>query len=186
MAYEGSHVRTQARATQDIQIQNTALSASLTPLVGGSNSAVEATLQFLVTANTPSVSKIELFSTGGSLGSVTNQSSASFSVAGTNLDLGLHPFYALVTGTGGQQYRTGTLWFQLIGSEPPFALHVAALPTTLTWPATAGRSYDIQTTTNLAVAFQVRDTIAPTNTAAQWVDTNSNSAQLFYRVRVTP
>ena len=50
VAYEGSHVHTQARATQNVLIQNTLLSATLNTLVGGSNSAVEGTLQFSVTA----------------------------------------------------------------------------------------------------------------------------------------
>ena len=83
VAYEGSHVRTQKRVAQDFQIQNSSLSAAFTVLVGDTNSAVEATLQFSVIANTNNISKIELFSTGASLGSVLNQSNAVFSVAGT-------------------------------------------------------------------------------------------------------
>jgi len=58
VVYEGSHVHTQARAAQNIRIQNTALSATLNTLVGGSNSALEATLQFSVTPNTNTISKM--------------------------------------------------------------------------------------------------------------------------------
>src|SRR5205823_1416607 len=86
VAYEGSQVHAQKWAAQPVRIQNTALSATFTTLVGGSNTAAEATLQFSVVANTNNISKIELFSTGGSLGVVLGQSNAVFSVAGTNLD----------------------------------------------------------------------------------------------------
>src|SRR5208337_404422 len=51
VAYEGSHVRTQARATQSVLIQNGSLNATLTTLYGGSNTLVGATLQFSVVAN---------------------------------------------------------------------------------------------------------------------------------------
>ncbi len=186
VAYEGSHVRTQTRATQNIRIQNTPLSATFATLLGGSNTAVTATLQFTVTANTNNISRIELFSTGGSLGAVTNQPTATFSLPGTNLDLGLHPFYALVTATSGQSYRTETTWIRLIGPEPSFALQVTALPATLIWLATAGRSYDVLSTTNLSIPFQVRASIVPANSQARWIETNPAPLQLFYRVRVSP
>ena len=186
VVYEGSSVRTQARAIQDVIIKNTPLSATFTCLVGGTNTALEATLQFAVTANTNAISRIELFSTGGSLAAVTNQSATIFSVPGTSLDLGLHPFYAIVTASSGQQYRTPTTWIRLVGPDSPFPVQIAAPPLTLSWPASAGRSYDILAFTNLLNPFQIRATVVPTNTAAQWVDTNANSAKLFYRVRVTP
>ncbi|MDB6017423.1 MAG: hypothetical protein JWR19_1912 [Pedosphaera sp.] len=186
VAYEGSHVRTQTRATQIVLVQNTALSATFTTLLGGPNTALEATLQFGVVANTNIISKIELFSTGGSLGATTNQSSSTFSIAATNLDLGLHPFYALVTATNGQSYRTETKWIRLVGLESPVTLQIGAPPPTLVWPATAGRSYDILTATNVTDVFQVHDTLIPTNSLAQWVETNANPAQQFYRVRVSP
>jgi uncharacterized protein (TIGR03790 family) len=186
VAYEGSHVRTQTRATQNVRIQNTSLSATLTPLLGGSTTAVSATLQFAVAANTNNISRIELFSTGGSLGAVTNQSSTIFSIPGTNLDLGLHPFYAVVTAAAGKSCRTATFWIRLIGPEPPFTLQVTASPTRLVWTATAGRSYDILSTTNLAAPFQLRGSIIPANSQAVWTETNPAVSQLLYRVRVTP
>jgi uncharacterized protein (TIGR03790 family) len=186
VAYEGSHVHTQARATQDVIIQNSALSATFTTLVGGTNAAEEGTLQFQVAANTPGIASIQLFSTGGSLNVVSNQQTTVFSVPGSNLGIGLHPFYAIVTATGGRQYRTQTVWIRLIGPEPPFDLSLGTAPTTLSWTATAGRSYDVLSTTNLAVAFQVRATIIPSGNSAQWVETNGSAMQQFYRVRVTP
>ncbi|MDB6109467.1 MAG: hypothetical protein JWR69_1217, partial [Pedosphaera sp.] len=186
VAYEGSHVRTQARTTQNVRIQNSALSATFAVLVGGTNTALEATLQFAVVANTNNIAKIELFSTGGLLGAVNNQVSAAFAVAGTNLDLGLHPFYALVTAGNGQQYRTETRWIRLVGVESPFALQIGAPPLTLVWAAAAGRRYDILSTSDQNNTFQVRGTITPTNSLAQWVETNANPRQVFYRIRVSP
>jgi len=186
VAYEGSHVRTQTRAAQNIRIQNTSLSATFSILVGDTNTALEATMQFAVTANTNAISKIELFSTGGSLGVVTNQSSANFSVPAINLDLGLHPFYAIVTANSGKQYRTETRCIRLVGMDSPFTIQITMPPTMLVWPAAAGRRYNILGATNAASAFQVRDTITPSNSLGQWTETNPGSTQLFYQVRVAP
>jgi uncharacterized protein (TIGR03790 family) len=181
VAYEGSHVHTQARATQ-----NNSLAVTFTALMGGTNTALEATLQFAVTANTNNISRIELFSTGGSLASATNQSTATFSFAATNLGLGLHPFYVLVTDTNGRQYRTETQWIRLVNSVSPFALQISSPPLVLTWAATAGRPYDILSTSNINSSFQLRETIIPTNSLARWTETNGSPTQLFYRIRVNP
>jgi uncharacterized protein (TIGR03790 family) len=186
VAYEGSHVRTQTRATQLVQVRNHSLAAVFSTLVGGSNTAVEATLQFAVTANANNISRIELFSTGGSLGAVLNLSNASFSVAGSYLGIGLHSFYALVTATDGSQYRTETKWLRLVGNDSPFAVSISAPPPRLVWPAAAGRSYDVLSATAPDAAFQLRTTVTPTNSSAQWSDTNSPGPQRFYRVRPTP
>jgi uncharacterized protein (TIGR03790 family) len=185
VVYEGSHVHTQKRLAQTVRIQNTALAATFTSLFGGSNTVLGSTLQFSVVANTNNISRIELFSTGGSQGSVVNQSSALFSVAGTDLGLGLHPFYALVTTVTGKQYRTETKWVRLVGPEPPFPLTLRAPPPLLSWPATAGRGYEILSATSLAGSFQVRASVAPTNSFGQWLETNFGAAQRFYRVRAT-
>ncbi len=186
VAYEGTHVRTQARVTQQILIRNTALSAGLTALVGGTNTALEAVLQFDVSANTNAVSQIQLFSTGGLLASATNIAEAVFSIAATNLGLGLHPFYAVVTGNTGGQYRTATLWIRIVGANSPFPLALTAPPPTLGWPAVAGRSYDILGAAAPNAAFQIRATVVPTNSAAQWRETNTVPAAQFYRVRASP
>lgn len=189
VAYEGSHVRTQRRVAQSIRITNSPLAATFTPLVGGSNTLLTTTLQFAVVANTNTISCIELFSTGGWLAGATNQSSAVFSVAGTNLDLGLHPFHAMVTRNDGRQYRTETLWIRLVPAsfpEPPFALTVAVPPPVLRWPATVGRTYEVWSTADLSNAFQLRATFTATNPAALWAETDLAESARFYRVRAVP
>lgn len=196
VAYEGSHVRTQTRATQDIIIKNSNLSATMTPMLTGSASNLEPTLQIAVTANTNNISSIQLFSTGGLLASATNQSSAMFPIALANLDVGVHPFYAIVTESNGQQYRTQTQNIGLVGvSYPnqsllgvdyPFPLQISTPSPMLVWPTTAGRSYNILSTTNLLQPFQLRATVIPTNSLGQWKETNNAPAQQFYRVSVSP
>ena len=186
VVYEGSHVRTQRRVAQNVRIRNTPLAASFNTLVGDTNSAVETTLQFSVVANTNNVTRIELFSTGGLLATVSNQSSVTFNVAGTNLDLGLHPFYAIVTGVDARQYRTETKWIRLVGRGVPFPLEASFSPFKLTWPAAAGRRYDILTITNLTDAFHVCDTVTPTNSIGIWTETNGLAPEHFYRVGVSP
>ena len=185
VAYEGSHVRTQRRLDQSVRVQNTSLTAAFTTLVGDTNTALEAILQFSVVANTNNISKIELFSTGGSRSYVLSQSNAVFSVAGISLGLGLHPFYAIVTTSSGSQYRTETKWIRLVGADSPFPVSVAAPPPKLAWPAAAGRSYDILSTTSLGSAFQASGTTTPSSDAAQWTDTNAAAPQRFYRVRTS-
>jgi uncharacterized protein (TIGR03790 family) len=186
VVYEGSHVHTETRATRNIRVQNHSLSATLTALVGGTNTAIEATLQFGVTANATNIAKIELYSTGGLLAAVSNQFSAGFSIPATNLDLGLHPFYAVVTDLNGTQYRTATQWLRFVGLGSPFPLQINAPPAMLVWPASAGRSYDILSALNAGDSFQLRASVVPTNSLGQWTETNANPAQQFYRVRVTP
>ncbi len=112
VAYEGSNARTQTRKTITVQIQNTPLSATLTLLDLPNPAPVQGTYHLQVDANTNTVSLITLYSTGGALGAVTNQSTAIFPVAGTNLWAGWHPFYALVETSDGLAYRTETQWVQ--------------------------------------------------------------------------
>ena len=184
VAYEGSHVRTQNRISRNVRIANTSLTATFGCLTCDTNTALEAMMQFSITANTGNITRIELFSTGGALTNVTGQSSALFSVAATNLGIGLHPFYALVTRADGKQYRTETRWIRIIGLEPPFALSIIGPAPTLEWPATAGRRYEVMSTTNLANTFLLRDALTPSNSAAHWSETNNLTPQRFYRVRV--
>jgi hypothetical protein len=186
VAYEGSHVRTQTRVSQNVRIQNGTLSAVFTTLIGDTNTALEATLQFSVAANTNNVTRIELFSTGGSLGAVLGQASAVFSVAGTNLGLGRHPFYAVVTAADGKKYRTETKWIRLVNTpDAPFRLSIAQPPVALTWPATAGRRYNILSTTNPTTTFNIRDSVVASNSTARWAETNASAPQRFYRVQTT-
>ena len=182
VVYEGSHVRTQARVTQSMRIQNTPLNASFTLLAGAANTVLNFTLLFSVAANTNTISTIELFTTGGSVGVVSNFSSATFAVAATNLGIGLHPFYAVVTRSDGKQYRTGTEWIRIGGSEPPFGLTLTAPPPIIGWPATAGRLYEVLSATNVNDTFQLRGSVTPSNSPGLWIDSITGAPQQFYRV----
>ena len=186
VAYEGSHVRTQTRTTQSVRFTNSPLSATFNCLLGGTNTALEATLQFAVVANTNTIAMIELFSTGGLQSTVSNLQTANFSLAATNLGIGLHPFYALVTRTGGQQYRTGTKWIRIVGAESPFPLAIAGSAPTVSWPATAGRRYEILSATNVTNTLTIRDAVTPTNSSGLWSETNNADALRLYRVRAVP
>ena len=118
VAYEGSHVRTQTRATLTVVIQNTSLSATITLLDLPNPAPVQGSYHIQVTANTTNdVGTIALCSTGGALGTVTNQSTATFQVEGASLGAGLHPFYALVRDVSGLSYRTETKWVRLISGQ---------------------------------------------------------------------
>jgi hypothetical protein len=183
VVYEGSHVRTQARVTQNVRVQNTPLNASFTTLAGAANTVLDFTLLFSVAANTNTISTIELFTTGGSVGVVSNLSSATFTVVATNLGIGLHPFYAVVTRSDGKQYRTGTEWIRIGGPEPPFGLTMTVPPPTITWPATAGRLYQVLNATNITDTFQLYATVTPSNSPGLWIDTVTGVPQQFYRVR---
>ena len=97
-----------------MQIQNTSLTATLAALPAGTNATLDQPLQFTVTANATNIARIELFSTGGSVGAVTNQAAAVFEVSAAYLGLGLHPFYALVTDQTGHRYQTQTIWYRVL------------------------------------------------------------------------
>ena len=183
VVYEGSHVRTQARVTQGVRVQNTPLNATFTTLAGAANTVLDFTLLFSVAANTNTISTIELFTTGGSVGVVSNLSSATFAVAATNLGVGLHPFYAVVTHSDGKQYRTGTEWIRIGGAESPFGLTMTAPPPIIGWPATAGRLYEVLSATNVKDTFQLRGAVTPSNSPGLWIDTITGVPQQFYRVR---
>jgi hypothetical protein len=182
VAYEGSHVRTQKRISQNVRIQNNSWSAAITTLLGGTNTALEATLQFAITANTSSITKIELFSTGGSLGASNNVNSTIFAIPARYLGIGRHPFYALVSRSDGKQYRTDTKWIRIVGAESPFNVSVLGPAPTLTWPASAGRSYQVWSTTDATGTFILRAAVTPTNSSGLWSETDHAAPQRFYRV----
>ncbi len=183
VAYEGSHVRTQKRISQNVRIQNNSWSATLTTLLGGTNTALEATLQFAVTGNTSNITRIEFFTTGGLFAASNNVASAIFSLAASYLGCGLHPFYALVTRQDGTQYRTETTWIRIVGPETPFTVAALGLAPTLTWPASAGRPYQVLSATNLDHTFVPYAAVIPTNSTGLWTETNNNAPQRFYRVK---
>ena len=114
VAYEGSHVRTQTRITLPVWVQNSSVSATMTLTDLAATNSVQGTYHIQVSANTNNVSSIMLFSTGGMIGSVTNQQSPSFTIGATNLGVGLHPFYALVQTSDGLTYRTQPQWVRFV------------------------------------------------------------------------
>ena len=182
VAYEGTSVETQTRAVRNVQIQNTSLSATLTALPAGTTAALNQQLQFTVTASTTNIARIELFSTGGSAGAVTNQAVAVFNLSAANFGLGLHPFYALVTDQSGNRFQTQTIWQRIV---PTITLALIGATPALMWPAIPGRQYDVQSTTNLTTAFQTVTTIAATNSVIQW-PLNLTGGAGFYRVQLDP
>ena len=183
VAYEGTSIRTQTRISRTVQVMNTTLSATFTPLLVGTNATLDVPLQFSVSANAGNIASIQLFSTGGSVGVVSNQSSALFTVPSTTLGLGLHPFYAVVTDTGGKQYQTQTDWIRLI---PSFALSLSSAPLMLSWPSIPGQGYHVLATTNLAAAFQTVTSLVASNTIVQWPIPAPAGAASFYRVSLSP
>ena len=115
VAYEGSHVRTQTRATLPVIIQNTSLSASMTMLDLPDTAPAQGRYRVQVTASPAhDISTVTLRSTGGPLGTVTNQSTAVFEVDGASLGVGRHPFYTLVHERSGLSYRTETKWVRFV------------------------------------------------------------------------
>ena len=163
-------------------VQNTSLTATLAAQPAGADATLDQQLQFTVTANTANVSRVELFSTGGSVGVATNQNPPVFQVSAAFLGLELHPFFALVTDQAGNRYQTQTVWYCVI---PAITLTLTGSPPVLAWPAIPNRQYDLQFTTNLAAAFQTVMTIATTNSVIQWPVTTTGSAG-FYRVQLDP
>jgi hypothetical protein len=115
VAYEGSNVRTQTKASLPVFVGNTSLSATLTMLDMPATAPVQGSYHFLITANsTNSITNISLYSTGGLLKSVSGQSTATFQFNGTDLGSGLHPFYTVVQDSSGTAYRTQTQWARLV------------------------------------------------------------------------
>jgi hypothetical protein len=113
VAYEGSHVLTQSRIALPVVVRNLALQANLIMPATSELRSAGAPMLVQVTANTNAVLAIRLFSTGGMVGSATNQASAKFTVTGGSLGAGLHPFYAVVETREGQRYRTQTRFVRL-------------------------------------------------------------------------
>jgi hypothetical protein len=182
VAYEGTSVATQTRVTRNVVIQNTGLTATLAALPSGTNATLEQQLQFTVTPNAPNISRIELFSTGGSQGVANNQAKATFTVSAAYLGQGLHPFYALVTDQNGHRFQTATVFYRI---GPVITLTVAGRPPMLTWSATPNYRYDLQSTTNLTAGFQTLATIIATNSSIQWPISTTNSVE-FYRIQLAP
>ncbi len=183
VAYEGTSVRTQTRVSRTVRIQNTPLTATFTAQIPGTNTTLDVPLRFAVAASAANISRVELFSTGGSVGVVSNQFSVIITAPSAMLGLGLHPFYAVVTDTLGRRYQTQTIGIRLV---PSFKLSITASPLALSWPAVPGQSYDILSTTNLATTLQLVGSVTATNALAQWPISSTNLSPAFYRVRFSP
>jgi uncharacterized protein (TIGR03790 family) len=183
VAYEGTSVRTQTPVSRNVQIQNSPLSATFTALLAGTNATLSTPLQFSVTASENNISRIELFSTGGCVGVVSNQSTAVFTAPSAMLGLGLHPFYALVTDTAGHRYQTQTVWIRLV---PSFTISISRSPLTLSWTAIPGQRYNVLAATNITGTFQSVATVTANSTSAQWPISAPGGAAAFYRVQISP
>lgn len=189
VAYEGSHVRTQTRATLPALIGNTPLAATLTTSASLGVAALSDTLLFGVAANTNAIATVELLSTGGSLGVVSNQADTEFAVAAAHLGAGLHPFCAVVADSSGHRYRTETKWIRISDAPavPWFAVSLGLNPIRLRWPSVAGHSYDVLSSEEATNPFAVRTTLSATNTGLlEWTEPDPNVTTRFYRVRIVP
>jgi len=179
IAYEGTSVRTQTRVTRTVQIQNSSLLVTLTPQLTGTNITLDTPLSIAVSANTNAIALIQLFSTGGPVGVVSNQAAGTFQVPASFLGVGLHPFYAVVTDNLGHQYRTRTTSIRIL---PSLVLTIGGQPLTLSWDSSPGVAYDILVSSNLASGFQKTAGVTATSTTALWPVPQSTN-QAFYRVR---
>ena len=183
VAYEGTSVHTETPISRNVRIQNTALTATLAALLAGTNATLDMPLRFSVSASGASIARLELFSTGGSIGVVSNQAAATFTAPSATLGLGLHPFYAVTTDTAGHQYRTQTDWVRLV---PSFKLYIAGPPLVLSWSAIPGQRYEVLAATNPSAAFQPVASVTASNAVAQWPISAPGSAAAFYRLQLSP
>jgi len=181
VAYEGSSVRTQTRLSRTVVVQNTSLKASFSPLISGTNVPLETPLQFAVSANATNILRIELFSTGGSIGIASNQTSAVLTAPSSDLGLGMHPFYAIITDSSGRQYQTQKVLIRLI---PSFRLSISISPPVLSWPTIPGQTYEILATTDLLNVPQPVTSITATNSEIRWPIPDSGLSSTFYQVRL--
>lgn len=177
VATEGNSVRTQTRVSRNVRVKNTSLEADLRLL--SASSPIEIPLQVEVEANSTDISQIELFSTGGRVGAVSNQSLARFNIPLAPLGLGRHEFYALVTRADGAQYRTGSIQTRVV---PGARLSITGPPWLLSWNAKPGRTYDILASTN-ARDFSSAMTVTATNTLGLWRAPSNSAQAVFYRLR---
>lgn len=187
VAYEGTHARTQTRASKTVRVQNTALSGTLRLLAGASNTLVTMPVVFEVEGRGGQVLKTEIFSTGSLLQASGVGALSTFSINPTSLGVGQHPFHAMITFAGGSQYRTETVWLRFLRPEepePPFTVRAAFAPPRLEWTATAGRNYDVLSQ-NDAGSFEPITRITATNSPVQWpLPTGpAGTSAHFYRVR---
>lgn len=183
VAYEGTSVRTQTHLSRTVEVRNSTLEATLVPLLAGTNTTLGTPLTLTVSSSGGNISGIELFSTGGSLGIVTNQATATFVVPASFLGVGVHPFYAIVADSAGHRFRTAITWLQII---PDLALALSSAPLTLSWASQPGLSYDILASTNVVAGFHRVGTITATSSESLWVIPPGPTGPAFYRLSLSP
>ena len=180
VATEGTSVRTQTRFSRQVRVQNTTLTATITPELSGVVTT-DASWTIGVQANRPDISSIELSSTGGRIGMVSDVAAFNFTVPSATLGVGLHPFYARVTDAMGNSYRTETIRVRLIA---PFSITINPPATLLSWTATSGLRYQVLGAPSLAEPFQVVASFIATNSFIQFPLPAQTGSRTFYRVRV--
>ena len=182
---DGTHVRAHRAANTNLYVQNGSLTATLQTLVGGSNTALRATLQFRMAASGATISRLDLYGTGGLLATSTSPQ-ATFSIPAAQLGLGLHPIYGIAIAGTGQKFRTAPIYIRIIDYTPSFALTASTDPGLISWPSSPGLTYTILASTNLTQPFLPVGTLSPTNDTATWQPIPPASATSFYRVRAEP
>jgi uncharacterized protein (TIGR03790 family) len=185
VAYEGSSVRTQTRATTAVRIRNTSLEANLRHQLAAAEVAVEALLPFEVVANRLAIARIDLRGTGGLLASATNQAAAKFTLDGSALGAGRHLFHALVVASDGASYQTLPVELRLVPREAPFSLAIAGQPPALSWPGVLGRLYEVLSGETVHDISEWEDALLASDTATlDWPILDSPTVTRFYRVQV--
>jgi len=106
VSYEGSHVRCQTRLTLPVTVKNTAWKSSLVLTDLGPTNSVSGTYHIQLSSTAPNVTVLRLFSNGGQLGVISNQATATFTLAGNVVGAGLVPFYGVVETSTGRSFRT--------------------------------------------------------------------------------
>jgi uncharacterized protein (TIGR03790 family) len=180
LAMEGTSVRTQTRIPRQVRVQNTGLSGTISTTGSGYAAISDTNWTIAVGANRQDVSRIDLYSTGGRIGFVTNRSTFEFPVPTTALGEGLHPFYATITDSQGNSYRTETLMVRLI---PPIALVLNSEATLLSWNAAPGVPYEVLRTPDMNQPFQVIQRVTATSSTVQISLPPGFSSSAFYQVR---
>ncbi len=185
VAYEGSSLRTQTRATTVARIRNSTLEATLRCSLDSPVVAVGTTLPFEVVPNRPAIERIDLFGTGGWLASVTNAATASFALPGTEFGPGRHVFHALVVASDGARYRTDPCEIRLIDQEIPIRVAISSRPLALSWPTTSGRTYDVLSGQTADTVGHLEATVSASDTGTTvWVIPEPSLTTRFYRIRI--
>lgn len=179
VAYEGTHVRIQTRASMQVNVKNTPIMGTLQRL-SGSLAPPGSQVRLRVEASGAPVQRIELFTTGGLAGIATNVSSADFELSADWLGAGVHPFYALVTTSLGS-FRTSA---QRIVVTAPFEISVRTGPgVVLEWPAIPGGRYEVLSGNHSLGITNSLATLQANTSIGRWSGPTPTTVPALYRVR---